>query len=61
VFIGIFALERMNGYQAPEVKNWHPSGKLIVIQAQKAHVPKYADNKCAPGAGALNDLWIITI
>jgi Tol biopolymer transport system component len=39
---------------------WHPSGKLIVIQAQKAHVPRYADNKCTPGAGALNDLWIIT-
>ena len=39
---------------------WHPSGKLIVIQAQKAHVPGYADTKCTPGAGALNDLWIIT-
>jgi Tol biopolymer transport system component len=39
---------------------WHPSGKLVVIQAQKAHVPKYADTKCTPGAGALNDLWIIT-
>ncbi|NNL77445.1 MAG: hypothetical protein HKO68_14010 [Desulfobacterales bacterium] len=39
---------------------WHPSGKLVVIQAQKAHVPKYADTKCTPGAGALSDLWIIT-
>ncbi len=39
---------------------WHPSGQLIVIQAQKAHVPRYADNKCTPGAGVLNDLWIIT-
>ena len=39
---------------------WHPSGKLLVIQAQKAHVPRYADTKCTPGAGALNDLWIIT-
>ena len=39
---------------------WHPSGKLIVIQAQKGHVPRYADTKCAPGAGVLNDLWIIT-
>ena len=39
---------------------WHPAGQLIVIQAQKAHVPKYADTKCTPGAGALNDLWIIT-
>ena len=39
---------------------WHPSGKLIVIQAQKEHVPRYADTKCTPGAGALNDLWIIT-
>ncbi len=39
---------------------WHPSGHLIVIQAQKAHVPGYADTKCTPGAGALNDIWIIT-
>jgi Tol biopolymer transport system component len=39
---------------------WHPSGQLIVVQAQKAHVPRYADTKCTPGAGALNDLWIIT-
>jgi Tol biopolymer transport system component len=39
---------------------WHPSGKFIVTQAQKSHVPRYADNKCTPGAGALNDLWIIT-
>lgn len=39
---------------------WHPNGKLLVIQAQKAHVPRYADTKCTPGAGALNDLWIIT-
>ena len=39
---------------------WHPSGKLIVIQVQKAHVPRYADTKCTPGAGTLNDLWIIT-
>ena len=40
--------------------SWHPSGKLIAIQAQKAHVPRYADTKCTPGAGVLNDLWIIT-
>jgi Tol biopolymer transport system component len=40
---------------------WHPSGQLIVIQAQKAHVPRYADTKCTPGAGTLNDLWIITV
>lgn len=39
---------------------WHPAGQLIVIQAQKAHVPRYADTRCTPGAGALNDLWIIT-
>jgi Tol biopolymer transport system component len=39
---------------------WHPSGRLLVIQAQKAHVPRYADTKCTPGAGALNDLWVIT-
>ena len=39
---------------------WHPSGKLIVIQVQKAQVPRYADNKCTPGAGVLNDLWVIT-
>ena len=40
---------------------WHPGGKLLVIQAQKAHVPRYADTKCTPGAGALNDLWVITV
>jgi len=39
---------------------WHPSGKFIVIQVMKPHVPDYAENKCRPGAGALNDLWIIT-
>jgi Tol biopolymer transport system component len=39
---------------------WHPSGELIVIQVQKPHVPRYADTKCTPGAGTLNDLWIIT-
>ena len=39
---------------------WHPGGKLLVIQAQKAHVPRYADTRCTPGAGALNDLWVIT-
>ncbi|MBW1849189.1 MAG: PD40 domain-containing protein [Deltaproteobacteria bacterium] len=39
---------------------WHPSGKFMVIQAMKPHVPDYAENKCRPGAGALNDLWIIT-
>lgn len=39
---------------------WHPSGKFLVIQAQKEHVPRYLKNKCTPGAGALNDLWIVT-
>ena len=39
---------------------WHPGGKLLVIQAEKANVPRYADTRCAPGAGALNDLWVIT-
>jgi Tol biopolymer transport system component len=39
---------------------WHPSGKFMVIQVMKPHVPDYAENKCRPGAGALNDLWIIT-
>ena len=39
---------------------WHPSGKFIVFQAQKRDVPKKFDPKCAPGAGTLNDLWVMT-
>jgi Tol biopolymer transport system component len=39
---------------------WHPSGKFIVFQAQKRGVPKKFDPKCTPGAGALNDLWVMT-
>lgn len=39
---------------------WHPSEKLIALQAQKADIPRLYDNSCCPGAGALNDLWIIT-
>lgn len=39
---------------------WHPSGAFIVFQAQKAHVPKLVDTQCTPGAGVLNDLWLMT-
>jgi len=39
---------------------WHPSGKFLVIQVQKPKIPKKFDNKAVPGAGILNDLWIIT-
>ena len=39
---------------------WHPSGALIVFQAQKGGVPKLVDTECTPGAGVLNDLWLMT-
>lgn len=39
---------------------WHPSGKFLVIQVQKPNMPKRFDDKAVPGAGLLNDLWIIT-
>jgi hypothetical protein len=39
---------------------WHPSGEYLVIQVEKAIVPKQFDNKATPGAGVLNDLFIIT-
>jgi hypothetical protein len=38
---------------------WHPSGEFLVIQAQKPNMPKRFENKAVPGAGILNDLWII--
>jgi Tol biopolymer transport system component len=38
---------------------WHPSGKFILFQAQK-NVETIADTKATPGAGALNDLWVMT-
>ena len=38
---------------------WHPSGEYLVIQVEKSTVPKNYDNKAAPGAGMLNDLFII--
>ena len=39
---------------------WHPSGQLVVFQVQKPNIPRQYHTKCTPGAGALNDLWIIT-
>ncbi len=40
--------------------DWHPSGKLLIIQAQKNLGTRKYDSKCVPGAGLLNDLWVIT-
>jgi Tol biopolymer transport system component len=39
---------------------WHPSGEYLVIQVEKAIVPEQFDNKATPGAGVLNDLYVIT-
>jgi Tol biopolymer transport system component len=39
---------------------WHPSGDYIVFQAQQKNSPKLVDSKAVPGAGSLNDLWIMT-
>ena len=39
---------------------WHPSGRWIVLQAQKGNVPRRYDTQCTPGAGTLNDLWLLT-
>ncbi|MCP5433598.1 MAG: PD40 domain-containing protein [Alphaproteobacteria bacterium] len=38
---------------------YHPAGDWIAFQAQKAVVPGYLDNLCVPGAGLLNDLWVV--
>lgn len=39
---------------------WHPSGKYLALQAQQQNSPKWIHTKAAPGAGVLNDLWIIS-
>ena len=39
---------------------WHPSGEYLVIQAEKPNNLKQYDNKAAPGAGILNDLYIVS-
>ena len=39
---------------------WHPSGEYLAIQVEKSIVPKEFDYKATPGAGVLNDLFIIT-
>jgi Tol biopolymer transport system component len=40
--------------------SWHPSGRYIVFQAQKQRAPRRTDNVAVPGAGVLNDLWLMT-
>jgi Tol biopolymer transport system component len=39
---------------------WHPSGAYIVFQSEKQEVPKKFDPKTEPGAGILNDLWVMS-
>jgi Tol biopolymer transport system component len=39
---------------------WHPSGDYLALQAQQENSPKWIQTKAAPGAGVLNDLWIIS-
>lgn len=38
---------------------WHPSGRFIAFQAEKAGLPSSLKNKTEPGAGVLNDLWLM--
>jgi len=40
---------------------WHPSGDYLAIQAQQQDSPDWIHTKAAPGAGVLNDLWIISV
>lgn len=47
--------QRHNGNPA-----WHPSGRYIVFQAQKSGIPRRAERTSQPGAGVLNDLWLMT-
>jgi Tol biopolymer transport system component len=37
----------------------HPSGRYIVFQAQKQRPPSRTDNVAVPGAGVLNDIWLM--
>jgi Tol biopolymer transport system component len=39
---------------------WHPSGDYLVLQAQQQNSPKWIKTKAVPGAGVLNDLWIVS-
>jgi len=38
---------------------WHPSGRWIAFQAQKAGIPKQFQKTSEPGAGIFNDLWVM--
>jgi Tol biopolymer transport system component len=38
---------------------WHPSGRFIAFQAEKAGLPSWIKGKTEPGAGVLNDLWLM--
>jgi Tol biopolymer transport system component len=41
---------------------WHPSGRYLVFQAEKAaHRPLRLPSAVAPGAGVLNDLWVLDL
>ena len=42
---------------------WHPSGKYLVLQAEKAEHKEGPFSALAahPGAGAFNDLWVLNI
>jgi Tol biopolymer transport system component len=41
---------------------WHPSGRYLVVQAEKAQHAKVRDpHRLTPGAGRLNDLWVLDL
>jgi hypothetical protein len=41
---------------------WHPSGRYLVFQAEKAeHARKRFEQVLMPGAGVLNDLWLLDL
>jgi Tol biopolymer transport system component len=39
---------------------WHPSGNYLALQVQQQNSPNWIDTKAVPGAGVLNDLWIVS-
>jgi Tol biopolymer transport system component len=39
---------------------WHPSEKYIVFQSQNPESPANIDRLASPGAGYLNELWVMT-
>jgi Tol biopolymer transport system component len=39
---------------------WDPTGKYIVFESEKPQVPDTIDKQATPGAGTLNDLWIMS-